>query len=300
MVAAAVAVSAAASAATAAASSSSKSSANKKAAGQQQQAYQASEQAIKSGVSDARNDLQPFTNAGNTALQELAFQMGISQPQDNNYKGIGAHGNLMQKFDMDKYAQDPGYTPMVNSLEELQATPGYQFQLEQGLQSVNNSAAAKGSLLSGGQLKDLNKYAQGVASTGYQAAWDRAQQAYNNAFNRYTTNQNNTFNRLQSMANNGQAAATTQGGYSMDGARALSGAAQNNGDNQAQLSLAQGQNQAQLYNGLNNSFQSAMGYGMTSGGGGGSYFGGGSSYGGGTNDGINSAPITNSIRSYLG
>ena len=119
-------------------------------------------------------------------------------------------------FGMDKYKEDPGYTPMVNSLADLQATPGYQFQYDQGMQGVNNSAAAKGSLLSGRQLKDVNNYAQGQASTGFQAAWDRAQNSYQNAFNRNTSNYQNSqnayntaFNRNTSNWQNGQNAYNT-------------------------------------------------------------------------------------------
>lgn len=169
------------------------------------------------------------------------------------------YGALAKNYGMEQYKQDPGYTPMVNSLEELQATPGYKFHLEQGLQSLGNSAAARGSLLSGRQLKDVNNYAQGQASTGYQAAWDRAQNAYQNAFNRDTSNKSNTFNRLQGMANSGQTAATNQGGFTMQGAGALAGVAQNLGNTQTGLALAQGQNQANMYTGIGNALNQGIG-----------------------------------------
>jgi len=172
------------------------------------------------------------------------------------------YGALTKDYGMEQYKQDPGYTPMVNSLADLQATPGYQFQLEQGLQSLGNSAAAKGSLLSGRQMKDVNNYAQGQASTGYQAAWERAQNAYQNAFARDTSNKSNTFNRLQGMANSGQTAATNQGGFTMQGAGALAGVAQNLGNTQGGLAQAQGQNQANMYTNIGNAVNQGIGTGL--------------------------------------
>lgn len=51
--------------------------------------------------------------------------------------------------------------------------PSYKWRLEQGLQGVQKSASARGTLLTGGTLKDLNDYAQGAASTEYGAAFGR-------------------------------------------------------------------------------------------------------------------------------
>lgn len=200
------------------------------------------------------------------------------------------YGALAQNYGMEQYKQDPGYTPMVNSLADLQATPGYQFQLEQGLQSLGNSAAAKGSLLSGRQLKDVNNYAQGQASTGYQAAWERAQNAYQNAFARDTSNKSNMFNRLQSMANSGQTAATNQGGYSMTGAANLAGIASDAGNTQVGLTLAQGQNNANQATSMGNAVNQGLGgFGGLSG-----AFGGGSSMVGGGGGAMNAPSISNS------
>jgi len=155
----------------------------------------------------------------------------------------------------EQYKQDPGYTPMVKSLEELQATPGYQFQLEQGLQGIDRTAAARGGMLSGRTLKEANNYAQGQASTGFQSAWDRSQQAYQNAFNRkqtqytqgqqglsaeraytgdvynqgqtalgneynrFTNNQNNAYSKLAGVAGTGANAAQNMGNIAQQNAQ---------------------------------------------------------------------------------
>jgi hypothetical protein len=207
----------------------------------------------------ARSDMQPYVNTGNAANNQLAWEMGTGGTPAG-YTGTGQQGALAQPFTQAQYQQSPLYTPMVNNLQELQATPGYQYQLQQGLDSANNSAAANGSLLSGRQLQDLNKVGQNVASTGYQAAWDRAQQAYNQAFANNNTTNTNTFNRLQSMSNNGQSAAANQAGASMSGGASLAGAATGYGNSQASLAMAQGQNQANMYTGIGNTINSGVGY----------------------------------------
>lgn len=51
--------------------------------------------------------------------------------------------------------------------------PSYQWRLDQGLQGVQKSAAARGNLLTGGTLKDLMSFGQGLASTEYQNAFNR-------------------------------------------------------------------------------------------------------------------------------
>ena len=51
--------------------------------------------------------------------------------------------------------------------------PSYQWRLQQGLEGVQKSAAANGTLLTGGTLKDLTAFGQGMASTEYQNAFGR-------------------------------------------------------------------------------------------------------------------------------
>jgi hypothetical protein len=160
---------------------------------------------LNSGREEANQALDPYAQLGDAAQQQLRYELGLGGT------GTGEAGSLSTKYGMDQYKDDPGYTPMVNSLEELQQTPGYQFQLEQGLQGVNNSAAAKGSLLSGKQLKGINNYAQGVASQGYQSAWERAQQAYQSAFTRNQSQNQQRFNQLYAPTSLGFNAANQQG-----------------------------------------------------------------------------------------
>ena len=53
------------------------------------------------------------------------------------------------------------------------ASPGYQWRLDEGLRGVQNSAAAKGLLQSGGTLKGIDKYGQGFAAQDFQDQFNR-------------------------------------------------------------------------------------------------------------------------------
>lgn len=115
---------------------------------------------------NAQKDIKPYTHLGEVGA--TGYEANLPY--------------LTSRYGMEDYKQSPLYTPMVRNLAELQATPGYQFQLQQGLQGVQQGAAAKGGLLSGAAGQAMNTYAQGQAAQGYQSAWERAQKAYGTAF----------------------------------------------------------------------------------------------------------------------
>ena len=104
-----------------------------------------------------------------------------------------------------------GFDSAFQGPTNVAATPGYQFSLQQGENSIQNTAAAKGNLLSGQTLADMSGFASGLASQTYQQQYNNAQQEYANAFNIYNTNSNNNYNRLSGMASLGQNAASTTG-----------------------------------------------------------------------------------------
>jgi hypothetical protein len=52
-------------------------------------------------------------------------------------------------------------------------SPGYQFRLDEGLRGVQNSAAAKGILQSGGTLKGIDKYSQNFAANDFNDQFNR-------------------------------------------------------------------------------------------------------------------------------
>ena len=70
----------------------------------------------------------------------------------------------------------------------LASDPGFQFRLAQGNQAAQRSAAAHGTLLTGGLQKSLANYNQGMASDEYGNAYNRALSSY--TANRDTNQQN--------------------------------------------------------------------------------------------------------------
>jgi hypothetical protein len=112
--------------------------------------------------------------------------------------------------------------------------PGYDFRMAEGQKALERSASARGSLLSGGALKGLTRYAQGVASDEYGKSYDRYNTDYQRAFNTFQANKSNLFNRLSSLAGTGQQSvaqmgqlganyANQAGGNLQDAARAAGG-----------------------------------------------------------------------------
>ena len=97
--------------------------------------------------------------------------------------------------------------------QNIMDSPAYQFRLNQGNQAVQQSAAAKGSLLTGGTLKDMQDYAQGLASTEFGNQWDRDYRlsALNSGISE--GNAGRTLSGLSSLMGQGYGAAGQMGGY---------------------------------------------------------------------------------------
>lgn len=108
--------------------------------------------------------------------------------------------------------------------------PAYQWDLQQGQQALERSAAARGGLRSGGTLKDLTSYAQGAASNEYQ-----------NAYNRFMNNQNTTFNRLATIAGYGQNANAASNAAAQNYGSTVGNLVTGAGNAQAASTIGQGQ-----------------------------------------------------------
>lgn len=126
-------------------------------------------------------------NVGTTSGLAGTTNYGATQSDlDNSYNSQQTNGvgNFTQTF-----------TP-----SDLTTDPSYQWRLQQGESALAASAAAKGLTSSGQNLKDVSDYAQGAASTEYQAAYDR-----------FMENQNTAVSRLQSLAGVGSDTASSLG-----------------------------------------------------------------------------------------
>jgi len=150
-------------------------------------------------------------------------------------------------------------TPGKGLLENFQAPtavteqndPGYQFRLQQGQQALENSAAARGGVLSGNTLKAITDYGQNYASNEYQ-------NVYNRAFNTFETNQANTFNRLSSLAGTGQQAANTLGQEGQAASGNVTNINLTGGAQQGASIMAGGTARASGYAGVGNALNSGL------------------------------------------
>ena len=157
-----------------------------------------------------------------TALQER--QMRLAKQQFTPYAQAGTEA-------LGQYQGNIGNQPTYqNTLANLVNDPGYQFRLQQGQQTLENSAGARGNLLSGATLKDLTGYAQGMASQEGQAAYARDFNAFNNTQN--------------------QLANLMQQGFNASGQ--IVGSGQQGTNNLANLALMGGQSQGNMYMGRAN------------------------------------------------
>jgi hypothetical protein len=103
--------------------------------------------AIQQGVATATNQLSPWTTTGVPANADQADLLGLNGPDAANA--------AMAKF---------------------QTSPGYNFQMQQGLRAVDAGAASQGILRSGATIKGEETFGQGLANTDFGNYWNRLQQ----------------------------------------------------------------------------------------------------------------------------
>lgn len=140
-----------------------------------------------------QQEIQPWLKSGTTAINQLA-------------------GETV-----------PSFQAPTNVTE--QNDPGFQFRLQQGQKALEQSAAARGSVLSGATAKAINDYAQGSASSEYG-------NVYNRAMNEYNTNVLGPYNRLSSLAGVGQQAQASSAQQGQGTANAITNIALTSGQQQ--------------------------------------------------------------------
>lgn len=115
------------------------------------------------------------TQAANSTVGENAREFNITQANTLGQRTIGANATA-QLSKLEGYGPGqvdpttgavtgaPAGTPDPSAFT---ASPGYQFSLDQGEKSINNSLVAQGRGLSGAAVKAGTTYAQGLASQNY-------------------------------------------------------------------------------------------------------------------------------------
>jgi hypothetical protein len=132
---------------------------------------------------NTRATLAPFVDAGTTGVSALQSSLGLGGSGPNLLAANGINGLTFQP-----------------TTAQLTATPGYQFDLNQGLQGVANSNAAQGLGISGAALKGAANYATGLANNTLTTQQGIFQQ-----------NLGNVLNPLQNITGTGENAGATTG-----------------------------------------------------------------------------------------
>ncbi len=182
------------------------------------------------------NDPNGPANPNNLARPDWALERGGNSGQRVN-RG-GGQGNRVTKYQvggetfdtMEEAQRWVRQNRGGHKYRGFQATPGYQFALEQGQAAIDNSAASRGNVFSGATLKAQQEYGTGMANQEY----------------------GNYLNRLTGQAAQGQAAA---GNIATAGANYGAGAGTayaNMGNAQAAGYIGQG-------NAINNGISNALG-----------------------------------------
>ncbi len=183
----------------------------------------ADQQAIagqKAQYAQTTSNLNPYMQAGTANLGAYQNQPGQTQT------ALGTAYNNAQSLS----------NPSTLTQAQLEATPSYQFNLQQGTAATQASAAARGLGISGSAMKGAANYASGLASSTYQNAFNQNQTKYQDASNQFglqNTAQNTYYNQLQGTVNTGQTAANTLANYGQQSQNAISSAYGNIGTAQA-------------------------------------------------------------------
>lgn len=194
--------------------------------------YQASQNALdftKQQYGNSQAEMAPWLQSGAGALTNLDYLLGIGQPSSttpgaNNSPGAGGTGTGTSPINLASSPNPalgnagsllqayPGGDFKAPTAQDMQENdPGYQARLNLGTQALQQSAAARGNLLTGGTAKAVNQYAQDYASNEYSNYYNQAYNTHANNYNQYQNQQTNTYNRLASLAGAGQTTASTLG-----------------------------------------------------------------------------------------
>ena len=135
-------------------------------------------------------------NAMDAYLAQMRRSKEAAIGYQRPYEEAGRSGlNLLQQY----LTGDP-----TSTQARLEQSPGYQFRLSQGQDSIQNLLASRGGLKSGGAMKALEQFAQGTASQEF----------------------GNQVGYLQGLAGIGQNAATAMGNYEFNSGANMANASQ--------------------------------------------------------------------------
>lgn len=202
---------------------------------------------LKSGAASSASGAQAQAAMMAAMLQMQMFQ----QTQANEAPFISAGKDAIGAVQA-MTGTNPGGNPLtapltsrfMPTMEQLAATPGYQFTLDQGLKATQNSFAAKGLGTSGPALRGAADYASGLAS-----------QTYQQQFGNYWAQNRDIYNMLAGQGQLGANVAVGQGNQGIQ-------VGANVGSNLISGGNAQANGILGSANALTGGINNAIGYGM--------------------------------------
>lgn len=148
------------------------------------------------GNKSSKKAARAQANAMDAYIREMRARTNAAIGYQKPYEEAGRSGlNLLQQL-VTGNPQDV--------MSRLEATPGYQFRMSQGQNSIQNLLTSKGGLKSGAAMKALTDYAQGTASQEF----------------------GNQVSYAQGLAGIGQNAAISMGNYEMQAGSNIANASQ--------------------------------------------------------------------------
>jgi hypothetical protein len=157
---------------------------------------------IGAGASGNAADAQLQGSRESAAVQREMFNKNVELQAPFREAGLKGQNELMNLLGLsgDTGAKDYGTLARSFTGQDMYKDPGYAFRLNEGVKALDRSAAARGGLLGGNQLRGVTQFGQDYASGEFM-----------NAFNRYQAERQARLNPLQSLTGQAQTSANTLG-----------------------------------------------------------------------------------------
>lgn len=163
-----------------------------------------------------RTDLAPFRETGQEGMYHIADLFGIPTPK--NPDGSNPFG--------------------VEAWKAYTDTPFYQTPYKEGVRALDNSAAARGDLLSSGHLKNLTTYAGDYATKQFGSYMDRLYQLAGMGGNAAAQTGNAALSTGRGVADSQMAAGEAKASGIVGSSNALADGIQGLGNNLAYLAMS--------------------------------------------------------------
>lgn len=204
-------------------------------------------------ASDAAAQAQLQASRESIAAQKEAFNKQIELQAPFREAGMKGQNQLMDLLGLSGNTSAAGYGSAAQPFnpQDIYKDPGYAFRLNEGVKALDRSAAARGGLLGGNQLRGVTQFGQDYATNEYQ-----------NAFNRYQAERAARLNPLQSLAGQAQSSANTLSNAAGNLGSGEAAALMAGGNAAANGLIGAGNARASGYMGTANAISGALGQGI--------------------------------------